>query len=153
MDQKDIGKEKKDCEEFRLVACRVADDERDIEAGLLKLYNEHAGECKPCAAWKSHNDQIIELAVAMPQFDISEALTQKILSSVENEKQGIMPAIRSLPSTLPSLPLGVIGMFLMVVILPFDTVEGAMSWACGLAGLVALKLLVSTTNKTEQATN
>lgn len=132
------------CEKFRLSFDMVAEGDL-LDAESMKLHETHPAQCSSCLAWKAQTEQILELAAGLPQFDVPEALTQKILSQLEAEKRNVV----SLDS-LPSLPLGVMGMFLLLLVLPFENLQGLLSWSIGFAGLGLFNLLVSSASASEQ---
>lgn len=133
-----------DCAEFRVLFDRLADGDKGITSGEKKRYADHDGSCKSCAAWQRQSKDIMDMMAAMPQFDVSEALTQRILTSVETEKGKVV----SLES-LPAMPLGIVAVASVILLFPVDGVQGALSWMAAAAGLVLLQVLVTSTSASE----
>jgi len=99
--------------------------------------NAHHEQCASCQAWRAQTDKLIDMSAAIPQFDVSEALTQRILVSVDAEHR--KPALES--GYL--IPLAVVAAAMSLTVLPLDSIDGLFSWAIGLAGLFVLKAIVS----------
>lgn len=140
----EIDKSGKDCAEFRVLFDRLADGDKSVSSDERKRYEAHDGSCKSCEAWQRQSKDLMDMMAAMPQFDVSEALTQRILSSVETEKGKVI----SLES-LPAMPLGIVAAAAVILLFPVDGVQGALSWMAAAAGLVLLQVLVKTTSASE----
>jgi len=96
----------------------------------------HEAQCSSCRVWTAQTQSILDVAAAMPQFDVSEALTQRILESVEAEAK--RPRVE-FGLLLPAAFAAGVALFTMA---PVESVEGMLSWAIGLAGVVLLKAIV-----------
>jgi hypothetical protein len=104
----------------------------------------HAGNCGSCSRLLKHHTEIVELAKHMPQFDVSEGLTQKILDSIEKQNTpGVQTSL---------LPLGLVASVVFLVFVPFDTWQSLYGWGAGILGLIILQLLMKTANTQEQIT-
>jgi hypothetical protein len=82
----------------------------------------------------------------MPQFDVPEALTQRILNAVELE--------RNVSRTVPIFvwPSAALLAGVCLTALPYESAEGLMSWACGLVALVVVKFLVCSGKPASEST-
>lgn len=109
----------------------------------LSLSN-HCNDCRSCQAMRNQHEQINQLASMMPQFDISEGLTQKILESVNTQTT---PAVET-----PLLPVALVAAVLFIIMVPFDSVQTLLGWAAGLLGMFALQGLMQTASTQEQVT-
>ncbi len=103
---------------------------------------EHLAQCRACEIWQSEHRQISELAALMPQFDVSEGLTQKILDSVAKE------ATPKIETSL--LPLALSASAVFLVMLPFDSWQSVLGWGAGFLGMLLLQALMNTANSSEQ---
>lgn len=102
----------------------------------------HQRICRKCDAWRKQHLSIAQLAIDMPQFDVSEGLTQKILGSIEKE---------STPGVETSIvPLAVAATFAFILLIPFDSIQSLYGWGAGILGLVILQMLINTANSKEQ---
>ncbi|MBX9688314.1 MAG: hypothetical protein K2X27_16515 [Candidatus Obscuribacterales bacterium] len=102
----------------------------------------HLECCASCKAYWLQHKQILEMGAALMHFDVSEGLTQRILTSIEKEET---PAIES-----SLLPLGLIGVFAFLLMVPFDSLQSLASWASGILGLYILQLLMNAAKAKEQ---
>lgn len=102
----------------------------------------HVSSCASCTAWQKQNEAMISLASAMPQFDVSEGLTQKILGSIEKEST---PGMEVSP-----VPIAIAAGFLFLLLVPFDSVQSLYSWGVGVLGLFVLHLLMKAASSQEQ---
>ena len=134
----------KDCADSRALYDRLADGDKSVSSEQIKLHNEHTASCKPCQVWQSQILALSDMASALPQFDVAEALTQRILSSVETEKAKIISLER-----LPAMPLGVVAAVVVVLLLPTEGLQGAFSWSAGVMGLLLLQALLKSANASE----
>jgi hypothetical protein len=103
---------------------------------------EHSAQCASCSAWQKQNDAVISLASAMPQFDVSEGLTQKILSAVEKENTPGME--------VSLLPISIAAGLAFLVFVPFDSAQSLFSWGIGLLSLFVFYMLMKLASSKEQ---
>lgn len=135
-----MNEEKKvsdDCLSYR----RAFDECRD-EAWV----DEHRKQCSLCKLWADQSQQIGELSRALPQFDVPEALTQRILTAVDLERNvehsGALWDGGPLSGFL--LPGAVaLGMVALFTELPFEPVEGIISWIVGILVVAAFGMLIT----------
>ena len=132
-----------DCNKFADLFKRM-DGGMSLSSQEQSSFDAHKLDCKPCSIWLSQHNQISDMAMSMPQFDVSEGLTQKILDSVHTEKT---PGL-GLETSLMPLSLATAAVFL--VLIPFDSWQSVYGWGAGIAGLFALQLLMNAANKQEQ---
>lgn len=142
----DIENSGKNCAEFRALADRLADGEAGLTVAQKEYCQEHVKVCKACRAWQYQTREIVDMVSMMPQFDVSEALTQRILSSVERER-----GVKSALEALPAMPLGIVAGFSFILLLPMDGIQGAFSWTAAIAGLVLFQVLLKSTASSEAA--
>lgn len=130
-----------DCKDFSTLFERTESGfalTQSEESALLK----HENCCKACKGLSKQHKQITVLASGFPQFDVSEGLTQKILKSVEQE---------SVPTVHTSFyPIGLAASIVILVLVPFDSIQSLLGWASGLLGLAVLQILMKTANAREQ---
>lgn len=124
-DQIQLGEE---CKRYRQAFDECRDD---------AWADEHKRQCQPCCTWVTQSIQIVQLTAEMPQFDVPEALTQRILTAVELEKNVARTAMPIYVWPSAALIAGV-----MLTALPYESAEGLLSWGCGLMALVVVKFLV-----------
>jgi predicted anti-sigma-YlaC factor YlaD len=98
-----------------------------------QLILEHFAECADCRDWQSQTIDLVSQMSAMPQFDVSEALTQRILASVRDEESTRLSTAQMVSMAVAT---GV-----AVAFLCFDSLESAAGLASWLVGLSALFLL------------
>lgn len=85
---------------------------------------------------EKRDDEIAAMVKGMPQFDVPEQLTQRILTSVAEQ-----PA-RRWQHTNFLTPAAVAATALMSVALPFDTVEGMASMVLCVFALYVIHLVI-----------
>ncbi len=134
--------DKEECKEFRQQFDEVGD-------GALPIYRtasiaNHASICADCSVWKSQMVDILAMTSGLPQFDVSEHLTQSIMATVAAERK--LPLATNFGLMLP---LGVFCAAGLVAVFPIDTVEGILSTALSLVGVYAVKLMICG-DKTEE---
>jgi hypothetical protein len=129
------------CAEFRSL---YSDDEIGAMLSVEQrtLLNNHRNICAKCEAWCNQHLELIQLAESLPQFDVSEGLTQRILGSVEKQ------STPGLESSL--LPLGVVAAVAAFVLVPVDSLQGLYGWGAGILGLWCLQLLMKSAATNEQ---
>src|SRR5215471_14387158 len=88
----------------RLLELRM--DEGALAADEMADVESHLKSCKPCAQWQRQMQDIVAAARASAQFDVSEALTQRILSAVEREPSGKAASAAQVGSMLVLLAAG-----------------------------------------------
>jgi len=106
----------------------------------------HIDGCSPCRTWKEQTDEIVDMARSIPQFDVSERLTQNILTMVATEDKAKQQQFRWVVYAVT------IAMFLYILLFvdALESVWGVGSWVVGLATMLGLKLLVSEPKKERQ---
>jgi len=112
------------CEKFRFLYDVTRDqDERSPD---LDAVNLHFAGCAHCRRWREQTDKLLYLARGLPQFDVPEAATQKILAAVKSERR--YPV---LVETFVLVPMSLIIFAATLVAIPVDSVDGACSWIVG----------------------
>lgn len=132
------------CNEFRKLFDRIADGDQSVGPAARKAHDEHVADCSSCQSWKAQTLQIIDMSSALPSFDVSEALTQRILNSVETERKKSISLER-----LPAAPLCVMAATAIVLLLPAEGLQGALSWSAGILGLLLLQILLRSASAQE----
>ncbi len=112
-----------------------------LNSSQKAMFDQHSQECKSCLAILTQHSNIIEMASSLPQFDVSEGLTQKILEKVEKQST---PGIET-----SLLPIGVFAAFLYFILLPFDSLQSVLGWGASLVGLFGLQMLMQSANSQE----
>lgn len=127
------------CNEFRQSV-----DDIGIVAVSSSL-GDHINHCAACAQWQEQSQSISLLVAAMPQFDVSEQLTQRILTAIPRQS----------PSLINSsflLPLAVVSVAVLGSALPFESVEGIASSAVSLFAMFAIHWLIKSAPTEDMAT-
>lgn len=100
--------------------------------------DEHLLGCLSCQTWAQQTESLVNMAAALPQFDVSEALTQNIMSSIQAEastrKSAVMPMVSAIAT--------VVALAVLFYSFSFDNVYGLISWTIGLASMYLLQRLV-----------
>lgn len=90
---------------------------------------------------------LTKLTAEMPQFDVSEALTQRILHDIE-----MAPAYsRPLMLTVVFLSCLAVATVVFYFMESGETVAGVLSWGIGIAVMACLKFLVCESGKVASA--
>lgn len=103
--------------------------------------SDHASSCKDCRLWLNEMQAITDCVHQMPQFDVPELVTQKIISAVRDERAvGRADLYRNL------LWLGALscGAWMLLVYDSFESWNGTLAWLIALAGVASLKFLIGT---------
>lgn len=136
----------KDCGNYRNLLDKRLDHDCVLTDEEDRVVDAHLEVCTACSAWYSHTASIIETAKVMPQFDVSENLTQNILASVAREEM-----TRQRSWSWVAYGTGIFAaMWFLLIVDGYETIWGVGSWMLGLLTLVALKCLVADTGKKHQ---
>lgn len=127
------------CQSLRQLLDRKLSHEGALTEAESQNVDLHLTACSPCRDWSRQAQAIVEVARDMPQFDVSEALTQRILTSVEAESIYGRAYVNMLAPSLVLLAV----MVLFFYVESGESLEGMLSWAIGLGLMAALKLLLS----------
>jgi hypothetical protein len=120
----------------------------EVASEVSELTDRHAAGCNACRQWTMQTKDMLSLAVAIPQFDVSEQLTQNILSAVEGERK--LRVVAGQYGLL--LPVAVICLAGMITVFPIDTLEGVLSTGLSLAGLLLIKTAINGAGTKEMVT-
>ncbi len=136
-----------ECERARLLVDRRLDE--GIEAltpDQAADLDAHLNGCPPCLLRQAQMREIVAAAKAAPQFDVSEALTQRILTSVEPEGSGRMSVVQ-VAGMLALLGAGA-GVFVSDSI---ESLYGIGSWCVAVAAMVVIKAVIGGAQPRKQA--
>lgn len=126
------------CEYYRELLDAGLDREARLTDQQSAMANEHREVCTACDSWYKQISNIVDAAMVMPQFDVAENLTQSILSEVQKEESA-----RRNPLSLVLYSLAVLGgVYLFVLVDPYETLWGLASWIVGLLLMFGVKLLI-----------
>lgn len=107
---------------------------------------QHVENCSSCQIWKNQTMEMVSVARSLPQFDVSEALTQSILRQVEQEdsvkQQRLAWVVYAATASL--------FLFVMLFVDAYESVWGVGSWIVGLATMIGLKMLITEPKKERQ---
>ena len=134
------------CDEFRGNYEALRDPSSLIDADLRKRLDNHVAECASCQRYKVQSDDIVAMSAQLPQFDVSEQITQNIMAAVGSERRTPAAGHYGL-----LIPVGVACIAAAITVLPVDSWEGLASTAVGVVGLVLLKMLISNVQPEESA--
>src|SRR5262249_47119674 len=121
----------------RLLELRM--DEGALAADEMADLEARRKSCQPCAHWQRQVQDIVAAARATAQFDVSEALTQRILSAVEHERHWKAASAAQVGSMLVLLAAGA-GVF---VVDSMESLSGLGSWCVGLAVMFVIQTIVA----------
>lgn len=99
-------------------------------------FHKHMESCDACKQWHVQNQEIVSMVGVLPQFDVSEALTQNILTAVAEQ-----PRKRVVPTNLLT-PVALVAAAVCCTVLPIDSLEGFLACGVGMIGLYVVYLLV-----------
>jgi hypothetical protein len=140
----DTNKSGINCADFRALFDRIADGDKGVNSTELNAYEGHKDHCAACRSWKAQTVDLMDLASGLPNFDVSEALTQRILTSVENEQRKVVSL-----EHLPAAPLCIVAAVTLILLLPVEGLQGALSWFVSLMGLGLLQALLKSASVSE----
>lgn len=136
-------------DEIRKIDCNSFSELFEKQEIGLKLnaqqqldFDGHESSCASCSAMVRQHANIVEMASSLPQFDVSEGMTQKILDNVESQST---PGIET-----SLLPIGIVAAVLYFLLLPYDSLQSILGWAASLVGLLGLQFLMNSANSQEQ---
>ena len=150
----DVSKQK--CKRVQEFLAEILDDTSDLERNNLaksthevdgELVSEHLKLCASCQSWQLQTEELVDMTRLLPQFDVSERLTQSILTqvaAVEKSRQQQLGWIVYATAV-------VLFVYVMLFVDAFESVWGIGSWMLGLATMIGLKLLVAEPEKEKQA--
>lgn len=126
----------KNCLEYRTNHDELIRGALSIDSvGRLK---DHESSCDGCHQWVLRTGELTSLSADMPQFDVSEKLTQSILQAVESQRKVSVTGQYGL-----LIPVAAICVTGLLAVFPMETVEGMISTAIGLAGVLLVKMVIS----------
>lgn len=118
---------------------RVADEP---ESGAQ--FHKHMEGCGACKQWHAQNQEIVSMVGALPQFDVSEALTQNVLAAVAAQ-----PRKQAAPNLMT--PVALVAVAACFIVHPIDSLEGFLAGGIGMIGLYVIYLLVKSAPVEETA--
>lgn len=130
---------KSDCQVYRVQFNETVPQESKLRA--------HENSCQSCRLWSQQTANIMQLAKTLPQFDVPQALTQRIMQSVDTASSSMIGI-----ENIFLLPLSLISAAIFITATPVDSLEGIISWCLGIFGLLLLKLLLSDSQPQKQST-
>lgn len=136
------------CNQARdLISHGLAREAGESDTAVDAQAQMHLKQCSSCATWSHQINEIAAVAANMPQFDVSEAMTQNILKAIEAE-----PAHGHVLSgvTVVQILIG-IAMFAFMLFEAAEDLNGVISWSIGLAIVYGINLLVSANREAETA--
>lgn len=143
------------CRRVREILTEILDDTADSTRNNLENCTQevdgervsmHLQSCDRCQNWQAQTEEMVDMARLLPQFDVSERLTQSILAQVavvESSKQQQLSWI---------VYAAAVALFLYVMLFvdAFESVWGIGSWIVGLGTMIGLKLLIAEPRKESQ---
>ncbi len=143
------------CSRVREILTEILDDTADstrnnLENSTQEVDGErvsiHLQSCDRCQNWQAQTEEMVDMARLLPQFDVSERLTQSILAQVavvESSKQQQL-------SWLVYAAAVALFLYVMLFVDAFESVWGIGSWIVGLGTMIGLKLLIAEPRKESQ---
>jgi hypothetical protein len=126
------------CNLFRLLILRKLDGERFSDSDSRQL-KQHLQYCSSCCAFERTEHSILSFAISIPQFDVPEALTQKILVSINTQR----PTPVFLNMTAVILP---ITLLVAALVWDYENPAAVMSWVIGFTAMFGLKRFLVSEN-------
>jgi predicted anti-sigma-YlaC factor YlaD len=131
-----------DCRNARLYFdARLAEDEPECDGGpeLRQKIEQHLTECAECLSWQRQTTELAAVASQLPQFDVSEALTQRILNdaAMQQSKKG------SIIATVAGVLVALCALGVLQVVDQCESTTGLLSWLVGMVTMVAFAKFVS----------
>ncbi|HEY9784068.1 MAG TPA: hypothetical protein V6D17_01615 [Candidatus Obscuribacterales bacterium] len=112
----------------------------ELSEGEIRVIEAHREECITCQQWASATEDLIAKVSSMPQFDVPEAVTQRIMQSVNAQ-----PAYGDHLARVLFFVVGALVAFL--VFESGESLAGLLSWAIGLGLMGSLKFLFGGTQE------
>ncbi len=109
-----------------------------LDVSSKATVDEHLLGCLSCQTWAQQTESLVNVAAAMPQFDVSEALTQNIMVSIQSE----VSSRKSAKMPMMSAVATVLALTILFYSFSFDNVYGLISWTIGLASMYLLQRLI-----------
>lgn len=141
MSEKDMS-----CNQARdLLGHGLARDEGGGDTALDAQAHMHLKQCASCSTWSQQVNEIAAVALNMPQYDVSEAMTQRIVSAIDAE-----PTYgRALGGVSAVQIVFGLAMFAFMLFEAAEDINGVISWSIGLAIVYGISLLVSSNREVE----
>jgi hypothetical protein len=117
-------------------------DPEERELNQYAALDRHADSCTSCKQWTNQINSISQYVKDMPQFDVPEATTQKLLASIRGERKRI-----NLTETVV-LVFALLTLSLIFYAFPIDSMEGTCSWLMSATIVAAFGLLAPRVLKT-----
>lgn len=115
----------------------------EVDGEPIKVHLEN---CISCQTWRSQTDQIIDMTRTLPQFNVSENLTQSILEQVSVVEKTQHQQLAWLVYAMAVCTF----LYIMLFVDAFESFWGLGSWLLGLATMIGLNLLVAEPKKERQ---
>lgn len=110
----------------------------DAAVPQTEAVNVHLLGCKDCRTWFNQSRQIVQLSKELPQYDVPEALTQKILQAVSAQQS---PSLFVIDVKLVVAAALTIALAIFAFPDTFENVEGCVSWLVSFSIILVVKLL------------
>lgn len=115
----------------------LGDDEKQV-------VEEHLFLCDDCRAWVREMEVLLTLAQQTPQYDVPEALTQRILSQLEQAQiEGSGKGIFSSSEFWLWGAAAIVGSWLLFGSDSFETESGSLAWVVAFVLIAACHYLLS----------
>lgn len=105
----------------------------------------HLESCGACRVWYRQAGEVLKTARAIAQFDVPEALTQRIIAAIEQKSRDGALAV---PAAL--MLVIVAGAMGLLILDSTESLTGLFSWLVGLVSMSLVKVLVCKGRETEQ---
>lgn len=127
------------------ITCLQFREGYDNPSTISEPQSYHIEKCDDCTQWKQEADALSEIARVTPQFDVSENLTQKILSNIKE----LDLEQRTRFNNVASIILFAAFAWFLLFMDSLESVWGLVSWIIGFGVLLGLKFLVSDSTTSE----
>lgn len=117
-------------------------------ASIRADVENHLAQCAACVTWRQQSSDVVAAASMLPQFDVPEALTQRILLAVEDEQR----ARAGIASAAIWTAVAVVACVVLVLFDSLESIEGLMSWCVGLGAMAVIRLLFANNDSSKTIT-
>jgi predicted anti-sigma-YlaC factor YlaD len=119
--------------------------ESSLDGAARQETAAHLQSCGACRLWYRQAGEVLRTARAMTQFDVPEALTQRIIAAAEKDRKERASAV---PAAV--MLVVVAGAVSMLILDSTESITGLFSWLIGLVAMALVRGLVCQAQETEK---
>ncbi|HEY9870535.1 MAG TPA: hypothetical protein V6D08_15325 [Candidatus Obscuribacterales bacterium] len=134
------------CNKIRQLLDQELDEgESSLNGAARQQTAAHLESCGACRLWYRQAGEVLRTGRAMTQFDVPEALTQRIIAAVEQERKERASAVPA--AVMLVVVAGAMG---LLILDSTESMSGLFSWLIGLVAMAVVKLLVCQVQETDK---